>query len=48
MKMYKRKWKLQKCHCHNLKKGNPQRIGKERKLSEGPVRMDEDDSVFLC
>ena len=48
MKMYKRKRKFQKCHCHNLKKGNPQRSGKERKLSERPVRMDEDVSVFLC
>jgi hypothetical protein len=50
MKMCKRerKRKFQKSHCHNSKKGNPQRSGKERKSSERPVRMDEDDSVFVC
>jgi hypothetical protein len=31
-----------------LKKGNSQRSGKERNLCERPIRMDEDESVFLC
>jgi hypothetical protein len=48
MKIYKRKRKFQKCQCHNLKKGNPQRSGRERKLCERPIRMDEGNSVFLC
>jgi hypothetical protein len=47
-KTYKRKWKDQKCHCYNLKKANPQRSGKERRLFERPGRVDEDDSVLLC
>ena len=47
MKMYKRKRKVQKCHYHNMKKGIPQRSGKERKLCERPIRIDKDDGVFF-